>query len=293
MRNYTLQSLFTPKKRLLFTVLFFIISVFSNAQNLISNGGFEGTGGYTSNYSLIVPSGNSSPGQYAISTNPKPVNTVNFVTSTDHSGTGNMMIVDGQNNDIFYKYTNLPIQRGLNYTFTYWIRNVNNVTNGANPAPKIDLTLSNQCPCTKTLIAGNSDVGLMPAGWNKVSYTINVPGTGTAFIHFELSTNAAGGGGHDFAIDDVSLYAPPAPLTISTSLTNPSCPTGNDGVIVAYPNGGVGPFTFTLSGMAICYQFHWNISKFSGRYLFCICNRFKFSSLVQCLLQLYWLLRLI
>jgi len=251
MFNFTLQSLFAPKKRLfLIVVVTFLATVFSYSQNLISNGGFEGIGGYTSNYSLIVPSGNSSPGQYAITTNPKPVNTVNFITSTDHSGTGNMMIVDGQNNDIFYKYVNLPIQRGLNYTFTYWVRNVNNVTNGANPAPKIDLTLSNQCPCTKTLIAGNSDVGLMPAGWNKVSYTINVPGTGTAYIHFELSTNNAGGGGNDFAIDDISLYAPPAPLTISTSLTNPSCPTGNDGVIVAYPNGGVGPFTFTLSGMA-------------------------------------------
>jgi gliding motility-associated-like protein len=251
MRNYTLQSLFAPKKRLLLLIILcFITFTFSNAQNLISNGGFESTGGYSSNYSLIVPSGNSSPGQYAITTNPKPVNTANFVTSTDHSGTGNMMIVDGQNSDIFYKYTNLPIQRGQNYTFTYWIKNVNNVTNGTNPAPKIDLTLSNQCPCTKTLIAGNSDVGLMPAGWNKVSYTINVAGTGTAYIHFELSTNSAGGGGNDFAIDDISLYAPPAPLTISTSLTNPSCPTGNDGVIVAYPNGGVSPFTFTLSGMA-------------------------------------------
>ncbi|PKB18573.1 T9SS type B sorting domain-containing protein [Flavobacterium sp. 5] len=251
MRNCTLSSLFAPKKRfLLLVVLCFLTSLFSNAQNLISNGGFEGTGGFNSNYSLITPTGNSTPGQYAITTNPKPVNTVNFINSTDHSGTGNMMIVDGQNNDIFYKYTNLPIQRGLNYTFTYWILNVNNVTNGANPAPKIDLTLSNQCPCTKTLIAGNSDVGAMPSGWNKVSYTINVPGTGTAYIHFELSTNSAGGGGNDFAIDDVSLYAPPAPLTISTSVTNPSCPTGNDGVIVAYPNGGVAPFTFTLSGTA-------------------------------------------
>ncbi len=46
------------------------------------------------------------------------------------------------------------------------------------------------------------------------------------------------------------MYAPPAPLTISTSITNPSCPSGNDGVIVAYPNGGVVPFTFTLSGTA-------------------------------------------
>jgi len=252
MRNFTLQSLFAPKKRLLLLIVMcFMTFMSSNAQNLISNGGFEGTGGYTSNYSLIPsPTGNSTPGQYAITTNPKPVNTANFVTSTDHSGTGNMMIVDGQNNDIFYKYVNLPIQRGLDYTFTYWVKNVNNVTNAANPAPKIDLTLSNQCPCTKTLIAGNSDVGAMPSGWNKVSYTINVPGTGTAYIHFELSTNSAGGGGNDFAIDDVSLYAPPAPLTVSTSLTNPSCPTGNDGVIVAYPNGGVAPFTFTLSGAA-------------------------------------------
>ena len=251
MPNFILQSLFAPKKRLLTLIAFcFCISISGNAQNLISNGGFESTGGYTSNYSLITApfSGNSIPGQYAVTTNPQPVNTANFMTSTDHSGSGNMMIVDGQNNDIFYKYVNLPIQRGLNYTFTYWVKNINNFTNGANPAPKIDLTLSNQCPCVKTLIAGNSDVGAMPAGWNKVSYTINVAGTGTAFIHFELSTNGAGGGGNDFAIDDVSLYAPPAPLTISSSNINPNCPTSTDGTIVAYPNGGVAPFSFTLSG---------------------------------------------
>lgn len=207
-------SLFAPKKRLFALVVFsFCLSISMTAQNLISNGGFESTGGYSSNYSLITApfSGNSTPGQYAVTTNPQPVNTANFMNSTDHSGSGNMMIIDGQNNDIFYKYVNLPIQRGLNYTFTYWVKNINNVTNVANPAPKIDLTLSNQCPCTKTLIVGNSDVGTMSAGWNKVSYTINVAGTGTAYIHFELSTNSAGGGGNDFAIDDISLYAPPVP----------------------------------------------------------------------------------
>ncbi|MCI9846458.1 PKD-like domain-containing protein [Flavobacterium pectinovorum] len=248
---YRLLPFFAPKKKRVLTFIFasILTSITCKSQNLISNGGFESSGGYSSNYSLIsAPTGNSVPGQYAITTNPRPINTANFMNSTDHSGTGNMMVVDGQNNDIFYKYTNLPIQRGLNYTFTYWIKNVNNVSNAANPAPKIDLTLSNQCPCTKILKEGNSDVGAMPAGWNKVSYTINVAGTGTAYIHFELSTNSAGGGGNDFAIDDISLYAPPAPLTVSTSVTNPSCPTGNDGVIVAYPNGGVGPFTFTLSG---------------------------------------------
>ena len=198
MRNRILLSLFVPKKRFLLLIVLSLISLFSNAQNLISNGGFEGTGGYSSNYSLITPTGNSTPGQYAITTNSFPVNTANFVNSSDHSGTGNMMVVDGQNNDIFYKYTNLPLQRGLDYTFTYWVKNVNN--NAANPEPTINLTLSNQCPCNKTLIAGNSNVGLMPAGWNKVSYTVNVPGTGTAYIHFELSTNSAGGGGNDFAI---------------------------------------------------------------------------------------------
>lgn len=244
-------SLFAPKKRLFALVVFsFCLSISMTAQNLISNGGFESTGGYSSNYSLITApfSGNSTPGQYAVTTNPQPVNTANFMNSTDHSGSGNMMIIDGQNNDIFYKYVNLPIQRGLNYTFTYWVKNINNVTNVANPAPKIDLTLSNQCPCTKTLIVGNSDVGTMSAGWNKVSYTINVAGTGTAYIHFELSTNSAGGGGNDFAIDDISLYAPPVPLTISSSNINPNCPTSIDGTIVAYPNGGVAPFSFTLSG---------------------------------------------
>jgi gliding motility-associated-like protein len=254
MPHLILQSFFAPKKRLLTFMLFFcLVTISSNAQNLITNGNFESTGGYTSNYSLISApfSGNSSSGQYAITTNPKPVNTINFMTSTDHSGSGNMMVVDGQNSDVFWKYTNLPIQAGLNYTFTYWVKNINSVTDGTNPTPQISLILSNQCPCSSTLTPGSSQtVNNSGSAWQKVSYTINVAGSGTKYIHFELATIGAGGGGNDFAIDDLSLYAPPAPLTISTSITNPSCPTDNDGTIVAYPNGGVTPFTFNLAGTA-------------------------------------------
>ena len=199
---------------------FFFLSL--NSQNLLANGNLETSGGYLSNYSLVTPSGNSNSGDYAITTNSQPMNTANFVSSTDHSGTGKMMVVDGRNSDIFWKQNpNIALQGGSTYLFTYYIKNINIST--ANQ-PRILFTPADQCDAacgtSVTLVDGNSDVGLMPAGWQKVSYRFTPTAPGTRYIRIELSTIGAGLAGNDFAIDDVSLtLVPPCPTTAPTVST--------------------------------------------------------------------------
>lgn len=61
--------------------------------------------GYQTNYNQInYNAGNSTPRQYAITNDSKTVNTANFKSLFDHTtgdGTGNMMVVDGDSNEIF------------------------------------------------------------------------------------------------------------------------------------------------------------------------------------------------
>jgi len=81
--------------------LFLLLIVLSisnlHSQNLITNGDFETSGGYTSNYNLYGGS-NSSPKDYAILNTPLTMNSNYTNTCVDHTtGTGKMMVVDGSN----------------------------------------------------------------------------------------------------------------------------------------------------------------------------------------------------
>lgn len=258
----------------LFFLTIFLTSGVAKSQNLLVNGDFESGGGYQSNYTLITPNGNSNAGEFAIVNNSQPMNSANFISSTDHtSGTGKMMVVDGRNSDIFWKQNpNIALQGGSTYQFSYYVKNINAST--ANQ-PKILFTPADQCDaaCSSsvTLIEGNSNLGSMPAGWQKVSYRFTPSGSGNRFIRIELSTINAGLGGNDFAIDDITLtLLPPCPLapivsspkyfcqgTPAAPLTATASP-GNTLLWYTTPGGGVGspiaptPST-TTNGGAIYY----------------------------------------
>jgi hypothetical protein len=249
------QFLFFPKNGVTTLLIFcFFISINSNAQNLFvgnnNNPGFEGTGGFQANgFTNISPgtSGTSSPGNYALTGDSGPMNLTSFKSVTPHSGT-KMMVVDA-NNQIFWQGNpNIQLVGGTTYTFSYWVINVNKngTSNPAFPNPVINFAAVDQCGCTPILKSGSATVN--NGTWQQVIYEFTPSGTGSKWVRFELSTPSATANGNDFAIDDISLTAPPQPLTISNSLVNPSCPTSADGVIVAYPNGGVAPFTYTLAG---------------------------------------------
>lgn len=237
MLNRTLQSIFTPKTRLLLIVLF-CTAPWSSAQNLLlsnsNNPGFEVSGGFQTNgYTNISPgtSGISSYGNYALTGNSGAMNITLFNNVFPHSG-AKMMVIDA-NNDIFWKQSpDIQLQGGVTYTFSYWIININKngTSNAAFPNPVIQFTATDQCSCTPVLKSGSATVN--NAAWQQVVYEFTPSGTGSKWVRIELSTPWASPNGNDFAIDDLSLNAPDISLGISDCLDS----TGNDNLMVAYPN---------------------------------------------------------
>src|SRR5574343_641720 len=101
----------SPGKHLLFLlagcfVTFLLAEVRAQVSpySVLVNGDFE-SGSSGNGFQVPSPynflgtppalSGTSNPGDYAITTNPNPMNSAFFINATDHSGSGNMMIVDG------------------------------------------------------------------------------------------------------------------------------------------------------------------------------------------------------
>lgn len=229
------------------------------SQNLIVNGDFgkydstilkPAPLGYTTTYTQIPHNGNggtsSSTGLYAITNNPYLLAPNDFRQVFDHpsdgslgNGTGNMLFVDGKNNQVFWKQSPaITFLAGETYVFTYWIRNINN--SGPSPSPKINIKAVGCSNCTPA----DFQVPQGEYGWYKVTYTI-IPAANES-ISIELSTVNSVAAGNNFAVDDISLIGPPTGLVVSTSKLDPSCPGISDGTIVAYPNAGEAPYTYTL-----------------------------------------------
>jgi hypothetical protein len=140
-------------------VLTTLITLFSSiciySQNLIVNGDFglfnaavpsPAPLGYTTTYTQIPYNGTAAFGVYSITNNPQPLAPAYLFLAYDISegiignGTGNMMYVDGKNNQIFWKQDPpVLLEAGKKYIFSFWTRNMNQtVTNGPpNPAATI------------------------------------------------------------------------------------------------------------------------------------------------------------
>lgn len=252
-------------KSLVFICLTAILSTFNiYSQNLLNNGDFESGGngvGFNINsccYNAVVPSGTTVPGNYAVTNNPFPMNTANFIAGTDHSGTGNMLVVDGTNTGGFQRFWRAGntgggacgLTVGITYTFSFWIKSVSStVTNPATQAA-IGIAWNNANSITltsvNTVVGGNEVLAPLPAvGWQQVVYTFVAS---NACVNIEMYDSNTSSAGNDFAVDDFVLLGPPTPLSINYSLTNPTCPTTTDGSIVGYARGGNSPYTYTLSG---------------------------------------------
>ena len=243
-------------RTLLLGLMMFISFPLIQAQNLVVNGNFESGGpgvgfdGGSYTYLTAPYSGNTNPGEFGVTTNPQPMNTVNFPSVTDHtSGSGNMMVVDGTTTgggQRFWRLGNVGngvcgLTVGATYTFSYWIRSLSN----NNPA---DIGIQFNNASNITLTTGSATAPAMAAGWQEVVYTFTPT---NACVNIEMYDNNTNLVGNDFALDDISLTAPPKPLTISYSSSPISCFGANDGAIVGYGNGGILPYSvYTLSGTA-------------------------------------------
>jgi gliding motility-associated-like protein len=252
-------------KSLFFICLTIILSTFNtNSQNFINNGDFESGGngvGFNINsccYNAVVPSGTTVPGNYAVTNNPFPMNTANFLASTDHtSGTGNMLVVDGTNTggqQRFWRAGNTGggacgLTVGTTYTFSFWIKSVSSTVTGPATQAAIGIAWNNANSITLTsvnTVVGGFVLAPLPAvGWQQVVYTF-VPTN--ACVNIEMYDNNTSAAGNDFAVDDFVLVGPPVPLSLSYSFSNPTCPGSNNGSIIGYGKGGVSPYSYTLAG---------------------------------------------
>jgi gliding motility-associated-like protein len=239
------------------------ISLSSNAQvspfNLLVNGDFE-SGGSGNGFQTPAPynflatlTGNSNPGDYAIIPNPQPMNTAYFLSGTDHSGTGKMIVIDGTTsggNQRFWKAGSSgggvgPLTVGQTYTFSYWIKSI--ASSVVDISTTADILVSWNNANNITLVSGNT---LAPypgntATWQKVVYTFTPT---NSYVNIELSNNNTNPVGNDFAIDDVEVLAPPQPLGVRYNAANPSCPNATDGFIAVYGIGGTPPYTYSFNG---------------------------------------------
>ncbi|MGG9971197.1 gliding motility-associated C-terminal domain-containing protein [Ferruginibacter sp. SUN002] len=215
------------------------------AQNLITNGDFETSGGFTSNY-FITAGPNSNQREYAVVSNPATINP-NFSSScTGMGGSGKMMVVDGGTSasDKVWEQQpggGIPIITGATYIFSYWIQSIS-VTNAPGNLADIEVRLNN------TVLTPTSGSTVCPAtlcGWTQVTYTFVAP---SGFAQIWLFDKQTSGTGNDFALDNLSLTKVPDPLTVTYAAVNPTCPNGSDGFITAYPAGGVPPYSYTLNG---------------------------------------------
>lgn len=252
-------------------VLFILLaSTAGFAQNLLSNGNFESGGngvGFNINsccYNQINPpfSGSTSPGNYAVTNNPQPMNPTIFLSFGDHTtGSGNMLVVDGTNTggqQRFWRAGNsgggvCGLTVGTTYTFSFWIRSVSNTVVNQTTQAQINIQWNNANNVIRTstnATTGSGDV-LVPlpaSGWQQVVYTF-VPTN--ACVNIEMYDNNTNLAGNDFAMDDVMVMAPPQPLSLTYSITNPTCPTNTNATIFGYGIGGTPPYTnYALSGAA-------------------------------------------
>ena len=247
---------------LLFATTLFIVSYTDiQAQNTLVDlntyGNFQGplyTGYNVTNYTIINPmNGTSTPGKYALTTDPKLMNST-YISGGDHTtGTGKMMVIDGATLDNQFFWTTgscgCPIQGftvGETYTFSFWVKSVSNDVTSLTqsviqPLVPVGVAAADQNP-------PNIIVPLPALGWQQVGFTFTATDTG---VMIRLKTMSISNAGNDFAVDDFSIIKGTLPLVFSNDVptpTDPTCPDSSDGSITASVNFGKKPYSYTITG---------------------------------------------
>lgn len=162
-------------------------------NNVIVNGDFEGGNiGFTSGYSVNCGS-LTGEGLYCVGANPKSTHS-NFSPCGDHtSGTGNMMIMNASTTGgVKVWCQNVNVEVNTDYEFSAWITSVHR----SNPAILEFQIDGNLLGSTLNATSTTCDWGQYAAQWTSNTQTS---------IELCLVNQNTGGGGNDFAIDDIEF----------------------------------------------------------------------------------------
>jgi len=175
----------------------------AGAQNLVTNGNFEGGNtAFTSDYAF-APGGNSTEGQYTVRSNPFPWNGL-FISAADHTtGSGLMYVGNGSptNGSVVWASGLISVTQNTNYFFEAFVMNVCCAGPFPGNSPSI-LEFSVAGLATESL--GTATTNLALAGtWEGLSKSWN-SGLNTSVTLSLINRNTAAAG-NDFAIDDVFL----------------------------------------------------------------------------------------
>ena len=146
-------------------------------------------------------------GQYTIVSNPRLGGYVWYNENKDHTtattgGGGAMLLINGSNpGQVAYTNTVLGLTAGKKYRFSAWLANVYN--NAATIKPNLILRIKNNIGTVVSSVS-TGDIASNPTGILWTKYDLEFVAT-TATMTYELVSNAAAGGGNDFALDDISL----------------------------------------------------------------------------------------
>lgn len=170
---------------------------FSGGDTLFSTDFIHGTGGA---YGLL-----SAEGTYAVTSDPSLVH-INFAACGDHTGGGNMLVVNGSpvpNADIWCQTVN--VVPNTYYAFSAWLMSVTS----PNPA-EMDFLVNGTSLGTPLLASSNTcEWAQFYAVWNSGANT-----TATiCIINQQLAV-----GGNDFALDDIA-FSPLCSFTDSIDVT--------------------------------------------------------------------------
>lgn len=228
-------------------------------QNYVYNGHFEFGGpgvGFNVNgqgYSLISPPylGSTQPGDFAVTSNPYPVNTTFFLPFGDHtSGQGNMLVVDGVTiggGQSFWQAGNngggvCGLTAGSTYVLSYWLRAASSNVTGVGTQADIKANFNN---ASNIQVLTPTLAPLPAAGWQ--AYAIQFEASNSC-VNISLYDDNISVTGNDFAIDDIALMPLGDPLSLTASSTRPTCSDSVSGVLIGYAKGGYPPYQYALSG---------------------------------------------
>ncbi|MFT3946312.1 MAG: gliding motility-associated C-terminal domain-containing protein [Agriterribacter sp.] len=209
----------------------YYLNTLITGQNIIVNGDFSaGNTGFTSEYNYVT--NNTTEGEYFVGNSSLAWNPHLIYNCSDHSGTGNMLLVNGSPDDNKVVWTQtISVAANTNYAFSTWIESHFQ----DNPA-QLEFFING-------IGIGNPITASLPiCNWTQFYTTWN-SGNNTSAIISIVNKNTVSWG-NDFALDDISF----APVyikrdSISINIEEPHVKTSEDttlceGAIVRFNTQG-------------------------------------------------------